>query len=419
MAPQIGTRHLRAFLAVVDHGSASRAAAALLRAQSAITRSVQELERALAVRLFERRAQGMLRTEFGRALERRARVAQAEMSRARREVAACAGPRVRVRNAPVFSLFTPEQRLRAFVALTDQHHMPSVADSLRITQSAVSMAVRSYEESIGVRLFQRTAKGMLPTPAGAALALRIKRALAELRIAAAEIAALSGVTQGTVTVGALPLGRTQLLPGAIAQLLNEHAGLRVVTVEGAFEVLAAGLRAGDLDFILGALRPADYATDLAGEPLLEDELSIVARSGHPWARARKHALRDLAGARWVLPRATAPTRQLLERTLERRGLTAPNVVVETSDLAVLRGVLLHSDVVTAISARQLYYEIEAGMLAVLPMALPETRRSIGVTRRTDSLASPGAQALIDALRRQCRVLLAGGGADTEYATVLA
>ena len=44
--------------------------------------------------------------------------------------------------------------------------MPSVADSIGVTQPAVSMAIRQFEESIGVALFDRTARGMIPTPAG-------------------------------------------------------------------------------------------------------------------------------------------------------------------------------------------------------------------------------------------------------------
>ena len=80
MPPEL--RHLRAFLAVADQGSASRAGAALFRAQSAVSRSIRKLERTLGVALFERRAQGMLLTPFGRALLVRARRAQAEMQHA-------------------------------------------------------------------------------------------------------------------------------------------------------------------------------------------------------------------------------------------------------------------------------------------------------------------------------------------------
>jgi LysR family transcriptional regulator of gallate degradation len=394
-------RHLRAFLAVADCGSVSKASVRLFRAQSAVTRSIHELERGLGVDLFERRAQGMLLTEFGRALLRRAKAAHAELERARRDLAVGVGLKRKLGNAPLFSLFVTELRLQAFDSLTEQHHMRSVAERLGITQPAVSLAVRSLEESLGVHLFTRTAMGMLPTDAGAMLALRVKRALAELRNAAAEIAALNGVTQGRVTVGALPLGRTRLLPRAISLMLRKYPGLQVATVEGSFESLAAGVRSGDVDFILGALRPAEYASDLASEMLLEDQLAVVARYGHPLGARKRIAFAAIARCDWVLPRKGAPTRDLFEKVLASRGHARPRIAVETSDLAVLRGVLLESDMLTAISPRQLHYELEAKLLTVIPAPLPETKRQIGITRRTDSHASPAASLLMAEIRQLC------------------
>ena len=402
MQPEL--RHLRAFLAVADQGSANRAGAALFRAQSAVSRSIHKLERELGVKLFERRPRGMLLNEYGRALLVRARRVHAEMQRARAEVAAAVN-KGSVRDAAIFGMLTHERRVRAFVALTEQHHMPSVAESLGITQPAVSIAVRQMEDSIGVALFERTARGMMPTPAGAALALRLKRALAEIRHAVADIASLRGITQGTVTVGALPLSRTRLLPESIAGVVAKYPGLRVATMEGSFEALAASLRAGDLDFILGALRPPEYASDFEGEPLADDELAIVCRRGHPWTNRKRIHPRDLPRARWVLPRVNTPNRMLFERALGKRGLPPPDVVVETSDHAVLRGVLLNSDLLTAISARQLAYELEAGLLTVLPIPLADTRRVIGITRRTDSLPSPGAKIMTAEIARRSLALL--------------
>jgi LysR family transcriptional regulator of gallate degradation len=96
---------------------------------------------------------------------------------------------------------------------------------------------------------------------------------------------------------------------------------------------------------------------------------------------------------------------LFERALTERGLPPPNVVVETSDLAVLRGVLLNSDLLTAISPRQLSYELGAGLLTLLPVPLRDTRRVIGITQRTDSLASPGAKILMEEIARRCPALL--------------
>src|SRR5215475_2854009 len=141
---QLELRHLRAFLAVAEQGSANRAGAALFRAQSAVSRSIHKLERELGIGLFERRARGMLLTEYGRALLVRARRVHAEMQRARTELAALA-ERGNLRNAPLFGMLVAERRVRAFVALVEQHHMRSVARSLGITQPAVSIAVRQME----------------------------------------------------------------------------------------------------------------------------------------------------------------------------------------------------------------------------------------------------------------------------------
>jgi len=276
--------------------------------------------------------------------------------------------------------------------------MPTVADQFGITQPAVSAAVRELEASLGLRLFERTPKGMLPSVHGEVLALHVKRALAELRHARDEIASLRGSTQGTVTVGALPLGRTLILPRAIARVVSRHPGLRIATVEGPFATLVAALRSGDVDFILGALRPPGYATDLVGEPLLSEELAIVARADHPLLRKPRTTLQAVARGAWVLPRPGTPTRDLVEALFARRRIRAPDVRVETSDLAVLRGVLLESDLVTAISARQLDHEFRAGLLKALPIALPETSRLIGITRRSASVPSPGATLLMDEIR---------------------
>jgi len=153
----IELRHIRAFLAVAEAGSANRASASLFRAQSGISRAIQRLEACLDARLFERRARGMLLTEYGQALLVRARRIQGELQHARVEVAALAG-KEKVRNAAVFNMVVHARRVRAFVELAEQHHMPSVADSLGITQPAVSMAIRQIEEGSGVRLFERTAR---------------------------------------------------------------------------------------------------------------------------------------------------------------------------------------------------------------------------------------------------------------------
>ena len=397
-ALKINLRHLRAFAIVAATGSMKEAAEALFRVPSAVTRAVSELESGLGVLLFERMPRGTLLTAYGKAVLERARRVDNELILACQEMTPGDTRGSSGARGVMESMFSG-RRLALFASLSDMHNMPAVSRVFGVTQPALSALVRDLEQHAGCDLFIRSAAGMLPTRSGQQLAFRCKRALAELRSIDSDLAILRGVVRGRVVVGALPLSRTLLLPSAIAALVERHPQVRVITVESPYELLAAELRSGELDFILGALRPMDKSKELFQEPVFDDVLSLVVRAGHPLADQPKISFVDLYRASWVLSREGSPSRELLERFFRDLGQTSPQPTVETGDLALLRGLLLKSDMVTAISAQQLYYEIEAGMLQVLNFPLTTTRRQIGITRRSTALAAPCAMALIEEVRR--------------------
>ncbi|WP_213956602.1 MULTISPECIES: LysR family transcriptional regulator [unclassified Variovorax] len=403
-AARINLRHLQAFSAVAAHGSVTRAAESLFRVASAITRAVAELEESLGTPLFERKARGMLLNAFGEAVRARAQRVEDEFAAACQELAP-AEPVQRGANAArldartLMAAMFSGRRLAVFAGLSEMQNMPATARAFGITQPAVSTLVGELEARCGRELFVRSARGVTPTRAGLALAFRFKRALAELRSIDSDIAAIGGVVQGRVVVGALPLGRTLILPSAIAALVGQHPRLHVSTVESPYEALAAQLRSGDVDFILGALRPSGREADLTQEALFDDCISLIARAGHPLAGRAAIGFDDLRQAQWVLSRLGSPTRELLEQSFRESAQPAPVPTVETGDLAILRGLLFQSDMVTAISAHQLHYEIEAGTLAVLNLPLRKSDRKIGLTQRCGALASPGALALMAELRK--------------------
>jgi LysR family transcriptional regulator of gallate degradation len=395
----INLRHLRAFSAVASAGSIAAAAEALFRVASAVTRSILDLEAALGRPLFDRRSRGVALNAYGELVLARALRIEREFEEARTQLAARGGIDS---SADVHSLFTSilnGRRLAVIASLAEKRNMPAVAREFGITQPAISSALKDLESGLGVTLFNRNARGLTATPAGEIVAFYFKRVLSELRHIGPDIAASEGTLQGSVNVGALPLGRTQILPLAIASLLARHPGLHVTTVESPYDALAASLRSGDIDFILGALRSASEAKDLQQEPLFEDRISVIARAGHPLARAKRIDFRMLREASWTLSRHGSPSRELLERFFSDARQAPPLPAVETGDLAVLRGLLLESDMLTAISAHQLRYEIRDGSLVVLDFPLEETRREIGLTQRLGAFPSPGARALMDEIRK--------------------
>lgn len=391
----INLRHLRAFSAVAAAGSIARAADSLFRVASGVTRAISELEGALGRPLFDRRARGMALNAYGELVLARARRIEREFEDARTQLAARGiGAPADVRS--LFGTILNGRRLAVIASLAEKRSMPAVAHEFGISQPAISGALKDLEEGLGVPLFERKARGLWPTPAGEIVAFHFKRVLAELRHIGPDIAASEGRLQGSVVVGALPLGRTQILPLAIARLLARHPGLHVATVESPYDALAASLRSGDIDFILGALRPAEDAVDLQQQPLFEDRIAVIARAGHPLAKAGSRIdFNALRKATWALSRKGAPSRELLERFFAQARQAPLVPAVETGDLAVLRGLLLESDMLTAISPHQLRYEIRDGSLVVLDFALDATRRQIGITQRQGAFASPGARALMD------------------------
>ena len=351
----------------------------------------------LGVDLFERKSSGMLPTAFGQALLYRAHRAANEFGLARDEMASRIRKANGSLNAPIFDMLFNKDRLQIFVTLAESHHMPTVANLLGITQPAVSAAITELEASLGIALFIRTAKGMLLNEAGEILVLRTKLALAELRHVEADIAALHGKTQGLVTVGAHPLSRTVILPRAIARVLKQHPLVRIETVEGRDLGAGSTLRRPGLHARL-TLRPGFPLPGMVDTPLMTDHMAVFVRADHPLTKLAKVTVDDLKRAEWILPARHTPTRELFDQAFSHVSGSLPKSPIETTDLSILRGVLLDTDLITAISPQQLDMERKLGILKMLDFEFEKSARVIALMQRAKSHPSPGAAVLMTAIR---------------------
>lgn len=393
--PILSLRHLRAFAAVARAGSVRAAAETLLRAPSAVSRSIVILENALATPLFERRGQGMLNTPAAELVLSRLHSIEQELAFVMDEAPSARG---RARAPAALEVLFDERRLLAASLLAEVHHMPTVARQLGVTQPAISAAVGRLEEVLGQKLFLRTARGLIPTDAGARWLLRFDRVLAELRRIEDDVCAGQGRLEGLATVGTLPLARTRLLPMAIDTLLAQHPRLRVHSLESPYEQLCAGLLGGKVDFIVGALRPVPDG-ELVSEALFVDQLRLIASARHPLASRERLAFSDLREYPWILSRPGTPLRESLANYFVEHEEIPPRATVETGDQALVRGMLLQGRMLTVLSVHQLHYEIEAGHLQALPLPMPGLERSIGVTMRAGARLSATGQALLCEIRR--------------------
>lgn len=395
--PRITIRQARTFLAVAESSSVTGAAKAINRSQTSVTKAIQDLEQELGIELFDRSSKGVTLTGFGKALQRSATQAARAF-----ETAGGLVPPLIMKESPgvarFFHMDVSDKWLDAFLATAEHQNLAAAANELHLTTAAVSANLRKLEDALHMTLFERLPNATIPNIFARSLIRYVKLARSHLRHACDELSSMKGVKTGRVTVGTLPFVRTLILPRAITRMRKTHPYLDVSTLDGRYDDLVTALRCGDIDFLVGALRGSAKDRDLMEEPLLEDRLSLIVRSGHPLQTRRALDWPDLLDYEWILPRTGTPTRTLFEAAIHGHGLESPQHVIETSSMALLRGLLVETDMVTVLSRHQIHYDEKNGILAALPFELSETRRPIGITRRDHSSMPPAADLLVQELK---------------------
>lgn len=393
----LSLRQLKAAGSVARLGGFSAAAAALNRTQSALSRSVAELETALGYRLFDRSAGGVSLTPHGQRFLMR-------FSEIEKQFALLEAAHRRLRRAPpgvvnpVCRMEVSHRRLAAFLALHARSDVSGAAAELGVTRATIYGAVVYLERLLDVPLFEHSGPRITPSGFGQVLASHVGLAFALMQHLRDDLAGVEGSVRGSVAIGTLPYSRTLLTPRAIDRVLGKHPGLNIATREGPYATLESALRSGELDVIIGAVRPVDAVDRLATETLFTDELAVIAGASHPLAGRRRVRFEELLEYGWILPVRQTPARQLFDRYLARRGRAMPAEVIETSSLSLIRGLLLESDRLALLSRHQVFYDSRAGLLVPLPLRLEGTRRAIGLTTRSDTTPTPALTALLDELR---------------------
>lgn len=375
-------RHLRAFCAVADSGSVSSAAPAVHLSQPAITQAIAKLERLLQAPLYVRSSTGMFTTEPGGMFHLRA---QRALALIREGARLSAGP-ARAKGRGGFERFDQlltSGQLRALIAVADHGNFSLAARNVGVSQPSLHRLARDLERLSGLVLFEKTTKGIALSEAATVLARHARLAFAELQQGFDELDAWRGVDSALLVIGSLPLVRTQILPSAINELARLRPNVHVRVVDGPYDDLLHGLRNGQLDVLVGALRSPVPIADVVQNELLQDELVVLARVDHPLAGAKKIAVGNLADYPWVVARPGTPTRDHFEAMFRNAGVDVPTRIIETSSLVLMRGLLIGSDRLALISARQVAIDEQFGAVRRLPFDLSHTSRPIGTTIRRD------------------------------------
>ena len=379
-------RHLRVLLAVTSHGSISKAAEHCGLSQPAVTQAINKLEDMLGVTLFDRTPQGVFATQLGKLFSRRVERALQMLDVAVQPV------------APRLQLTATASQLRAFIAVSETGNFTLAARKLDVAQPTVHRAVSQMEKEAMRPLLERTSSGILPTRAGQNLASAAHLMFAELEQGGMELADALGMESGRIVVGAMPLSRIFLLPKAVARFRERWRRLQLRVLDGPYDELVSGLRRGEIDFLVGALRNPPPIGDISQIPLFEDSLTIVARADHPLAGKNGISVDQLRQFPWAVAAAGTPTRMHFDRLFTKAGGNLPESIVESASLVFVRELLTVSDHLACVSSLQAEREVASGQIVRIDFPLTGTSRPIGITTRKDWQPTAMQQGLIDLLR---------------------
>lgn len=389
-------RHLRAFHEVGACGRLSLAAGRLNFSQPAITQAVARLETVIGSKLFLRRPAGMFLTEEGKLFFHRTGRALALIKDGCDHVVR--SRKARTVSDRAFYRQITSTHLRALIAVGRHGSFSNAAREAGTSQPSLHRSARELEKMSAVEFYLKTPQGIALSKPAAELARHARLALSELRQGLDEIMALQGTDTSVLTFGTLPLARSLILPKAINRIANERPGLTIKVIDGPYPDLLNALRHGDIDFLIGALREPAAFDDVQEEPLFEDNLEVIARTGHPLAALKKVSYSDLLGFPWVLPRQATPTRQHFEKVFSGSGARPRTQIVESSSLVLIRGLLIGSDRLTLLSRQQVLTELQQGQLCCLPVRLSRTERAIGLTTRRNWHPTDTQKRLLDLIR---------------------
>src|SRR5256885_1041899 len=169
------------------------------------------------------------------------------------------------------------RHVELIAALYECRSILKASRRLSLTQPTLSRALQDVEATLGLSLFERTNRGLEPTPYGEIFARHAKIVLAQLRHAAEELESLRAGYSGKATVGTLLAASASILPDAIARLKSERPGVTISVVVGTYDILVPSLLVGDLDMVLGRLPEEGRSSALLYEEFYAEPICLVTR----------------------------------------------------------------------------------------------------------------------------------------------
>ena len=285
------------------------------------------------------------------------------------------------------------RQLLAFATLARVGSFTLTARELHLTQSAVSHAMKALEEEVGCRLFERTARSVLLTPAGEQLLQHVTRIIEEMAAARAGLDTHSVWGQGRLRVGASTTACQYILPAVLREFKQSFPRC-AISVEPGDHTRQLDLISGNQVDLAIMLAPSGRR-DLAFVPLFEDELRLVASPA--LAPTRRQARAAIAEQTLILYNKTSFTFRLVSQYFREEGLPLGHFI-ELGSMDAIKELVKIGLGVGVLASWVVRAELESGALVSFPLGRRQLNRRWGVAHRKDRRLSLGEETFIGLCR---------------------
>jgi DNA-binding transcriptional LysR family regulator len=293
--------------------------------------------------------------------------------------------------------------LDILTALIDTGSMGKAAGRLNISQPAVSKAIAELESALGVRLVDRSRRGITPTPFGLALKKRSVAIFNDLRQSVQDIDFLSDPTTGEIRVGTTEPVSAAIITPCVDRLSRRYPRMTFHVVAGDTARLYRELQERNVELVVARMI-GTLPDELAAEVLFYDSFAVLASATHPLTRRRKLTLADLMNEPWAMLPSDSFFGALVAEAFRASGHEPPRATVETLSEYMKNDLIATGRFLTVLPSFMLKVPGRHPRLKALPITLPTTRMPIGIVTLKSRTITPSAQLFIDNVRSVAKAL---------------
>jgi len=287
------------------------------------------------------------------------------------------------------------RHLRAAVSVARCGSFKSAADTMHVSQPALSQTISELESELEVTLFDRNSRSVKQTELGKNFVLGAQSVLVAFERLIQETGDVVQSRRGRVVVSCVSSIAGRVLPMAIRQCAQLYPEIDVVVQDAVAVEVLSSVQGGDADFGL-TIEPIDLGSGMLFTPLHKDRFFLVCQSTHPLAKKRQVSWRALTGEALIALSTSSGTHGIINAELSRQKVDLAQLTL-VSHLSTIHGMLEVGFGIAVLPKIALPVSHHPTLVSI-PLVHPVMSRTIGVYRRRDRSLSPAATAFLDIAR---------------------